>query len=65
MEKMLSLHELEKAIECQRSRVDAMVYAGMMYSEDFMRENRRLDQLINEYIELEDREKRLQAYFAD
>ena len=41
-----------------------MVYAGM-YSEDFMRENRRLDQLINEYIELEDREKRLQAYFAD
>lgn len=64
MKKMLSLHELEKAIECQRSRVDAMVYAGM-YSEDFMRENRRLDQLINEYIELEDREKRLQAYFAD
>ena len=36
MEKILSLHELEKAIECQRSRVDAMVYAGM-YSEDFMR----------------------------
>ncbi len=56
MKKMMELLELQEAIEYQRNRVGTMIEAGID-DEDFMRENRRLDQLIDEYIELEKQEK--------
>ncbi len=49
---MRELLRLQEAIERQRSRVNAMVENGMD-TEAFIKENRKLDQLIEEYIELE------------
>ena len=49
---MREMLKLQEAIERQRSRVDAMIENGMEDA-DFIRANRKLDQLIEEYIELE------------
>ena len=46
------LFRSQEAIERQRSRVDAMIEHGMD-DEAFIRANQKLDQLIEEYIELE------------
>lgn len=48
---MREMLELQEAIERQRSRVDAMVEHGTD-DEAFVRANRKLDLLIEEYIEL-------------
>lgn len=61
MEKKMELMELEEAIERQRRRVDAMIDTEAE-AEDFMRENRRLDQLIAEYIELDNSESWIGDY---
>lgn len=49
---MREMLKLQEAIECQRSRVDAMILQGMD-DEAFIMANQKLDQLIEEYIELE------------
>ena len=49
---MREMLKLQEAIERQRSRVDAMIEHGMD-DEAFIRANQKLDQLIEEYIELE------------
>lgn len=49
---MREMLELQEAIEYQRSRVDAMVEHGMD-DEAFIMANQKLDQLIEEYIDLE------------
>ncbi len=49
---MREILKLQEAIERQRSRVDAMIEHGMD-DEAFIRANQKLDQLIEEYIELE------------
>ncbi len=49
---MREMLKLQEAIEAQRSYVDAMIEQGMD-EEAFFRANRKLDQLIEEYIELE------------
>ena len=49
---MREMLKLQEAIERQRSRVDAMIEHGMD-DEACIRANQKLDQLIEEYIELE------------
>ena len=49
---MREMLKLQEAIECQRSRVDKRIRYGMD-DEAFIRANQKLDQLIEEYIELE------------
>lgn len=53
--------ELQEAIERQRSRVNAMIEYGTD-NEDFIIENRKLDRLIEQYIELEIQEEQLTIY---
>ena len=60
---MREMLELQEAIERQRSRVNAMIEYGTD-DEDFIRENIKLDRLIERYIELEEQEK-LFAYQED
>lgn len=55
---MREMVELLEEIARQRYRVDNLCVRGMT-DEDFVRENRRLDLLIEEYIELEIQEKQL------
>lgn len=55
---MREMLELQKTIERQRSRVNALIEHGTD-DEEFIRANRKLDQLIEQYIELEIREKQL------
>lgn len=50
--------ELQEAIERQRSRVNAMIEQGTDF-EELMIENRKLDRLVIEYMELERSEKPL------
>lgn len=61
---MREMLELQEAIERQRSRVNAMIEYGSD-DEDFIRENRKLDRLIEKYIELEDQQERLFTYQED
>lgn len=49
---MREMLKLQEAIECQRSRVNAMIEHGMD-NEAFMMANRKLDLLIEKYIDLE------------
>ena len=49
---MEEMRKLQEAIERQRSRVNALIEHGTD-NETFVRENHKLDQLIEEYIELE------------
>lgn len=49
---MWEMLELQEAIELQRGYVDALIEHGMD-NEAFILANRKLDQLIEEYIDLE------------
>ncbi len=49
---MREMLKLQEAIELQRSKVDAMIEHGTD-DEAFIRANRELDLLIEEYIDLE------------
>ncbi len=55
---MREMLKLQEEIERQRNRVNAMIEHGTD-DEGFIRANHRLDQLIEEYIELEIQEKQL------
>lgn len=53
---MRELLEKQEEIELQRSLVNMMIEDGNeIQDEEFIRANRKLDQLIEEYIELESR----------
>lgn len=53
---MREILELQEAIERQRSRVNAMIENGTD-DEELIRENIKLDRLIEMYIEMEEQEK--------
>lgn len=54
---MNDILELQETIERQRSRVNAMIECGID-EEDFFYENCKLDRLIEQYIELEEAQKK-------
>ena len=58
---MREILELQEAIERQRSLVNAMIEYGTD-DENFIRENHKLDRLIEMYIELEVQEDQLVMY---